>query len=428
MCETKKEDDVFDGCFVYEEDMDELSDSLAKQISESETSDESETSEKSVTSNEIKEDYEVDNVKVESEVGKKNDHTIRSKLIQYGCIVLASIVLMGLFLAFTKPGQYLVFKVAANYMTGKMNYNDGSMDVVGEEIDEVEVIIPDITQMQEDEIDLKADEGLLRAEDYVTNILLLGEEAIESDGARGRTDLIMIATLNEKEKSMKLTSLMRDTYVQIPGYKDNKINSAYALGGIELLYETIELNFDIQMDGYVLVGFDEFERIIDSLGGIDITLTKAEANWLNTSNYITELANRNLVEGENHMNGDQALGYCRIRQVGTGNKEYDDFGRTSRQRTVLNAIISRYKEKSLLDLIQIVNKLLPMVTTDITSDELTTYLEKAYKIGYSEIQDFRIPANGTYRSTYVRQMSVLIPNLSENVRLLHDFIFGEVNN
>lgn len=358
---------------------------------------------------------------------KEAEANKRKKILRFlrpAMIALATILVLGFLLIFTKPGQYIIIKITSKYVASRMNYNDGSEEIPGEEIDEVEEILPDITQMLETEIDLKAEEGLARSEDYAVNILLLGEEALDSGGARGRTDLIMLATLNTKEKSIKLTSLMRDTFVQIPGYKDNKLNAAYQIGGIELLYETIELNFDVQIDGYCLVGFDNFEKIIDELGGIDISLTNTEAIWLNTSNYVTEDNNKNLIAGLNHMNGDQALGYCRIRQVGTGSKEYDDFGRTSRQRTVLNAIFAKYKELSLFDLMLVVNRVLPMITTDITSGELAKYMQIAYDIGLTEIESFRVPVNGTYRSTYVREMSVLVPNLAENVELLHEFIFG----
>ena len=110
-----------------------------------------------------------------------------------------------------------------------------------------------------------------RREEGVYNILLLGEEAIDSGSARGRTDLIIIATLNTNQKAIKLTSLMRDTLVQIPGFKDNKLNSAYEKGGVDLLYETIALNFDIRLDGCALVNFENFEKIIDRLGGLEIT-------------------------------------------------------------------------------------------------------------------------------------------------------------
>lgn len=412
-----------------------ISNSIAEQVNDSlmELNDTQE--EEKSNSADHNEDEEYSN-HIEESQSLEEKSSVKSKYLYLGklkiprflrpaLIVLASILVLGVFLVCTKPGQYIIFKVAADYVTGRMEYNDGSEDVLLEEVDEVEELATDITQLKEEDIKLNADEGVMRNEDYAINILLLGEEAIDAGTSRGRTDLIMIATLNTKQKSMKLTSIMRDTYVQIPGYKDNKINASYQFGGIELLYETIELNFDVQIDGYCLVGFDSFEEIIDALGGIDIEINGAEAEWLNTTNYITEESNKNLVAGVNHMNGDQALGYCRIRQVGTIGKEYDDFGRTSRQRTVLNAIFEKYKELSLIDLMVIANQIFPMVKTDITSDEMTKYMQTAYNIGIKEIENYRIPAAGTYRSTYVRSMSVLIPNLSENVTILHEYIFGK---
>ena len=316
-------------------------------------------------------------------------------------------------------------KLTADYISSRVNYEDGAADLPGLEQDEIVEVPTDITQLTENEVNLNAEEGEARSEEYATNILLLGEEAIGSDGARGRTDLIMIATLNTRDKSLKLTSLMRDSYVQIPGYRDNKLNSAYATGGIDLLYQTIEMNFDIKIDGYCMVGFDDFEENIDELGGVNIYITEREANYLNANNYIIEIKNRNLVEGMNTLNGDQALGYCRIRDVGTADKEYNDFGRTSRQRVLLNAIFEKYKEKNLIDLMLIINRLLPKVTTNLTSNDFANYMKIAYNIGLNEIQDLRIPADGTYQSTYIRDMSVIIPNLSENVKILHEFVFGE---
>ena len=114
-----------------------------------------------------------------------------------------------------------------------------------------------------------------RTEDYITNILLLGEENMDSYGANGRTDLMIIATIDTKNDVIKLTSLMRDMLVSLPGYDDNRLNAAYAKGGIDLLYATIERNFNITVDGYMLVGFDDFESVVDILGGVDIEVNNA---------------------------------------------------------------------------------------------------------------------------------------------------------
>ena len=341
--------------------------------------------------------------------------------------VLATLLLIFVFLGFTKPGRSLLIKLGANYVSGVMDYEDGSSQEV--------VFVPDITDdpkdianlpvMKEDDILLDTDDGTARHEDYAVNILLLGEEAIESGMARGRTDVMMIATLNKKEKSLKLTSLMRDMYVQIPGHLDNKLNSAYATGGIPLLYETIELNFNIKLDGYCLVGFNNFEKIIDMLDGIDIELTSSEANYLNTTNYISNPANRTVTTGWNHMNGNQALGYCRIRKVPTLNKENNDFGRTSRNRIVLDSIFNKYKTLGLWDLAIVANSCLPMITTDLDASEIEAYLSMALEIGLNKLEQSRIPADGAFEDVTVREMRVIVPNLQKNIEIMHTFIFGD---
>lgn len=139
----------------------------------------------------------------------------------------------------------------------------------------------------------------------VINILLCGEESI--GGGRGRTDSIMIATINQKDNQLKLTSIMRDSYVQIPGFSDNKINAAYHNGGMKTLIKTIKKNFGIAVDGYVLVNFDSFQKIVDAVGGIDITLDEQEVKYLNSTNYISDTSNHTLTVGKNHMNGIKPL-------------------------------------------------------------------------------------------------------------------------
>ncbi|WP_408632531.1 LCP family protein [Mobilitalea sibirica] len=268
--------------------------------------------------------------------------------------------------------------------------------------------------------------GQGRHEDYAYNILLLGEEAIGSGSARGRTDLIIIATLNTKENSVKLTSLMRDMLVQIPGYQDNKLNSAYEKGGIPLLYETIALNFDIKLDGCVMVNFENFEKIIDRLGGLEITLTKGEAKYLNTTNYISKPQYRTVVEGKQKLNGNQVLGYSRIRKRATITGENNDYGRTDRHRIILNAIFEKYKTTSKVDLASIMFSVLPMITTDINGQNFEMLLNTFIDMGTMEIEQLRIPAEGTFTDNVkVRGMDVLIPNKVENIEILHDFIFGE---
>lgn len=316
-------------------------------------------------------------------------------------------------------GGYFVF----DYFYGKMNYDDGSDAVKQEETFDQDENAADLNQLNPDDIQLDSAMGKEKDDDVI-NILLAGEEAIGDD--RGRTDSIMIATLNMKDKRVRLTSIMRDSYVQIPGYSDNKINAAYHNGGIQLLKETIKVNFGIEVDGYVLVQFDSFENLIDALGGIDIELSEREVSYLNRTNYISDYTNHNLSVGMNHLNGNQALGYARVRYVEKGVYS-GDFARTLRHRTVMKAIFDKYKEKSILELVQMVPELLPLVTTDLTKTQCVEYLGKFVQVREEnpELEMLNVPVEGAYRLAGVRGMSVvLLDDLATNVKAMQEFMYG----
>lgn len=264
----------------------------------------------------------------------------------------------------------------------------------------------------------------VKQEAGIINILLVGEEAIGSFGARGRTDSIMVATANFDTGDVKLTSFMRDMYVQIPGFNDNKLNSAYASGGIPLLKETLELNFGIKLDGAVLVDFDGFQAVVDALGGVEINITADEAAYLNRTNYISDPANRTIVEGKQTLNGNQALGYMRIRYVQTADHTADDFGRTQRQRTLLNAIFDKYKTCTVPELVALANSLLQYVQTDIPVTDLIGYVSSVGALHPEKLETLRIPCDNMYDAIFVRKMAVLVPYLPENKAVLNEFIFG----
>jgi LCP family protein required for cell wall assembly len=369
-------------------------------------------------------------------IGKEEERKVKKKKrslrIQSGIILtLLCLVGFGFFFGFTKPGNQLLMKMGVDLSgkiwatwTGEFDkeadlapdedfLDDEDLISTAEEVDPSQIVWPD-----------HPGEG--RKEEGVYNVLLIGEEAIGSGTARGRTDVIIVATLNTKNKTVKLTSLMRDMLVQIPGYKDNKLNSAFEKGGVDLLYETIALNFDLRLDGCVKVNFENFEKIIDQLGGLDLTLTSGEANYLNSTNYISDPANRNVVEGKQHMNGNQVLGYSRVRKRATITGENNDYGRTDRHRIVLNAIFDKYKTKSKVELASVMLKVLPMITTDIDSKNFEQLLNTFIEMGTMEMSQLRIPADGTFTDNVkVRGMDVLIPDLGENVEILHNFIFGD---
>lgn len=299
--------------------------------------------------------------------------------------------------------------------------------------EDVEWVETDLTEEElkayEEKVANATEKPLLPAEEEVINILLIGEEAMGDAGGRGRSDSMMIASINQREKTLSLTSILRDSYVKIPGYKNNKLNAAYNNGGGFLLQQTIEENFDIHLDGFVRVSFDAFETIVDLLGGVEITLNESEAYYLNTTNYISKKKYRNVVPGVNLFNGNQALGYCRIRKKTAGNGENNDFGRTYRQRAVLTAIFNKYKTKNPVEMIKIGSSLLDYVSTNIDTNKLVSFLTTAAMQGTTELRTFRIPADGTYKDEFRycgnSRGDVLVLDFEENIRLLREFIYGD---
>lgn len=172
----------------------------------------------------------------------------------------------------------------------------------------------------------------------ISNVLVVGIEGIGSDDFY-RADSILVVSVDPDKKTISLTSILRDISVQVPGNGVRKLSECYQLVGIDYVKETIENYFDIPIDHTVTVNMEGFEKIIDSIGGVEVELSKHEADYLNTTNYISKKKYRNVVEGKQRLNGNQALGYVRVRYVPTIEGEKDDMGRTARLRKLLTTII-----------------------------------------------------------------------------------------
>lgn len=269
----------------------------------------------------------------------------------------------------------------------------------------------------------------------IINILLIGEEALKVNGVsadgNGRSDTMMVLTINKKDKTIKLTSFMRDMYVDIPGYSRNKLNAPFAFGGPKLLCATLNLNFGIHIDAYVKVNFAGFEKVIDQLGGIEIELTETEAQYLNNNNYISKAENRTMVPGKQIANGNQALGYCRVRYVSCITGEADDFGRTARQRMVLEKVFEKYKEMGLVDLLGIAYEDLEYIKTDLTKEEIIDYVKLAAQLQFESLETFRVPIENSYVPGDVIlgnasvTSEVVLASRSMNTQALRHFLYGE---
>ena len=264
-------------------------------------------------------------------------------------------------------------------------------------------------------------------EEGVTNILLIGNDSREN-GEDGRSDAMILLSISNKTKKIYMTSLLRDMYVDIPGHKGNRLNAAYSYGGAELLMETIEQNFDIHISRYVLVNFEAFANLVDAVGGVDLELTSKEVEYVN--GYLVEyniLLGRpegtdyfeDTSGGMVHLNGPQALAYCRNRYIGT------DFGRTERQRKVLAEVIHKLPQGMLTNPQELIDGLMPNLTTNLTQTECYRLSLMAPKAVTYDIIQNSIPLEGTYKDATIRKMAVLEVDFEANKKFLQENLYGD---
>lgn len=283
-------------------------------------------------------------------------------------------------------------------------------------------VYTEYTPQEKEGVDYKEVEG-------VTNVLLIGTDGRTLDEA-ARSDTIVIATLDSNNKVVKLTSIMRDTLVNIPGYGQQKINAAYAIGaaedgaqgGAKLLMETIRDTFEIDLQKYIIVNFWGFETIIDEIGGIEADIQDYEIEELNKYIGDTTGSKAELITntGVQTLNGAQALSYSRIRKVGNGSYE-----RTERQRKVLSQVAGKLKDVSPLKYMSIANSLAKQVNTNIDIPEALNLGYTIYKFPELNIQQLQMPhtdlivRDGVYKNLGW----VLLIDKEQNSKVLHDFIF-----
>ena len=256
----------------------------------------------------------------------------------------------------------------------------------------------------------------------IKSILLIGQDK-QGDQTRQRSDSMILATLDKDQGTISLTSFMRDLYVAIPGYSSTRINAAYAYGGMELLDETLEENFGVQIDGNVEVDFEVFKVLVDKVGGIDLELTQAEADYIcgrdQSVLYPQPLrTDWNLQEGVNHLDGEQALIHARNRSIGNS-----DYRRTERQQDVLKAAFAKIKDLNVLEIGGLIKDVLPLVTTDLSLWDMTGYAMDVMSIGTDEIQSYRIPEDGSYTPQTIDGMQVLVPDLEQNREYLQQILY-----
>ncbi|SDZ01119.1 cell envelope-related function transcriptional attenuator common domain-containing protein [Evansella caseinilytica] len=247
--------------------------------------------------------------------------------------------------------------------------------------------------------------------DYI-NVLLVG---LDREDGSSRTDTIMLAQYRPNEDKARLVSLMRDAYVSIPGYRDNKLNTAYFLGGLELLRQTLKENFDIDVHYYAQVDFDGFVRVVDTLApsGVEVDVEK-RMYYDGGGSLVIDFQ-----PGPQIMDGEDALKYVRFR-----NDYENDFGRVRRQQEMLSILKNELLSLSGVRRIpQVLGSIEPYIQTNISTQKLLSYGSDFFLSGIDEIETLTIPVDGSYvDATYPHAGAVLELDLEENKQALHDFL------
>ncbi|MBY0753940.1 LCP family protein [Clostridium sardiniense] len=242
----------------------------------------------------------------------------------------------------------------------------------------------------------------------ITNIALYGID--EPKGTRGRSDAIMVLTIDHKHDKLKLTSIMRDSYVDIPGHGQDKLTHAYAFGGPELAMKTLNVNFNLNIKNFMAVNFTSLPEIIDKLGGVEINVTKEEIP------HIAGVTH----SGMQTLNGKEALAYSRIRYAAGG-----DYQRTERQRVVLEAVFNKMHNAPKGDYPGLINTFLPYIETNMSSMDMIKLATDAMPLIKGNLESARFPLNGYCEGKMINKVWYLVFDKKATLDQMQSYIYDD---
>lgn len=294
-----------------------------------------------------------------------------------------------------------------------------------------------ISKFQHEDIDkndIGIDEELFSKDELgITNIALLGVDD------NGTSDAIIIASINTNSKKIKMISILRDSLVKVePKNKKSyytKINEAFGNGGVETTLRAINSNFNLSVKDYISINFAGLANIIDQIDGIDVNITKEESEHINgliASTKGHEHCPQIEGDGDVHLNGIQAIEYARIRKKLNQNGQRDDYGRTDRQRTVLETILKKVKQMPYNEIPSLINTFLPYMKTSVDLSKILS-LSKILKSNDISISQTRVPMveytiNGNYNLTVNgSNKSTVYYNLKYAGKLINAFIYDDIS-
>jgi len=274
---------------------------------------------------------------------------------------------------------------------------------------------------------ISSDAAAMAKQHKIVNVAVFGVDG-RDDVEGDRTDTIMIASADYEHSKIKVTSLMRDTYVYVNDkYGYDKLNAAYAFGGPTMALQTINQNFDTAITDYVTIDFTAMVSMVNAVRGITIDIkTEDELYWVNQYlNDVNEKVNSGSPQlektGPQTVDGPQALAYCRVRYVGDG-----DFDRTLRQRTVFEQVLSKALDLSVIDQYKLLMGTLPYVKTSLSTFEIIKYAGNLALMSSKTIEQTRLPTDDSNALDNIDGVSYVIPDtLVDNIKSLYSFIFEE---
>jgi polyisoprenyl-teichoic acid--peptidoglycan teichoic acid transferase len=259
----------------------------------------------------------------------------------------------------------------------------------------------------------------------VVNIALFGLDS-RKPGTWSRSDTIMVVSIDKVNNKIKVTSIMRDIFLPIPGRGSDKINAAYAYGGPELAINTLNTNFGLNISDFVTVNFFGLEKLINKVGGLDINVKSYEIE--NINQFIDEVSQLSGEEvgkfhivkpGLQSLNGRQAVSYGRIRYVGNG-----DYERTERQRKIIEVLYDKIRSRGIAKLPGTVNSILPYVKTSLTNGEIIELASLVMGFEVKDLESSRVPFDGLFETGRQNGAYAMQLNMEGTLEKLYEFIYG----
>jgi polyisoprenyl-teichoic acid--peptidoglycan teichoic acid transferase len=355
------------------------------------------------------------------------------KIKSFHLVKISALILLSMIIVMSSIGFLVIhtYIQKMNLITDNSKNKITEYDISEGEIQEaVTEVTPDITNSPQNVISAldqeihqnTEDKQVIQSKD-IYNILLIGCDSRQAGGL-GRSDAMIILSINTRNKKIVLTSLLRDIYLKIQDHNNNRLNAAYAYGGADLLIHTIEENFKIDIDTYLSIDFYAFIDVVDFINGVTLEVTEEDIPIINY--YIEEInlhngeeeSNDLLIQAGSHiLNGKQTLGYVRNRYNGT------DFKRTARQRIVLEQIFNKIKDLNLIELKKLSDSVLPQVTTNLSESKMISLLLSFPIYKDYEIVQWSIPMVDTYSFLTINHMSVIQIDFTKNLEELHKVVY-----